>query len=136
MNFKYSISSHPNGYKVLLREGQITFCFLDKGRSCTSQCSAFNLYDGVVELKCMPQLAEYGQTIESEIPSLDQVNEFFKSLNKQGSREYYLHYKSNGWMVGKNKVKDWKALAEKWNPDKKKAGTSFNYKSDPSRRTE
>lgn len=124
MNFKYSIgnaeTSTGTKLKTLLRDGQTTYCFLNAERVCCSGCAAFNLYDGVFELKCMPQLTEYGYLKESIIPTLDQVLEHFKSMNKEGGRDFYLHYKSNGWMIGNNKVKDWKALAEKWKPDIKK----------------
>jgi hypothetical protein len=138
VNFKYSIGEvkedENHSYKTLLRNGQPTHCFLNQNILCTSMCAAFNLYDGVFELKCMPQLAEYGHLHEPIIPTLDQVLEQFKTMKKDGGREFYLHYKSVGWMVGKSKVKDWVSLAEKWKGDIKAKGTSFGYKTDPSKR--
>ena len=30
----------------------------------------------------------------------------------------FLHYESNGWKVGRNSMKDWKAAAKKWNQNR------------------
>lgn len=46
-------------------------------------------------------------------PSKEVVDLFFKNdLNHPSkSDRYWNHYTANGWMVGKNKMKDWKAAA-------------------------
>ena len=33
--------------------------------------------------------------------------------------KFFNHYESNGWMVGKNKMKDWQASYRTWEPKKK-----------------
>lgn len=34
--------------------------------------------------------------------------------NQVNAERWYAHYESNGWMVGKNKMKDWKAAVRTW----------------------
>lgn len=49
-------------------------------------------------------------------PTLEQLQEYFtaeKSTNHE-AQKFYLHYESNGWMVGKTKMKNWKAAAKNW----------------------
>lgn len=48
-------------------------------------------------------------------PSIEDVKEYVK---EQGYRmdpvKFYDHYESNGWLVGRNKMKDWKASVRNW----------------------
>lgn len=39
--------------------------------------------------------------------------------NKVDPQLFYDHYESNGWFVGKNKMKDWKAAIRTWEKSKK-----------------
>lgn len=50
---------------------------------------------------------------------LELENYFFerlgnKSLSQTEAEKFMNHYTSNGWMVGKNKMKDWKASVRNW----------------------
>lgn len=46
------------------------------------------------------------------IPTNIEIEDYFKELNHPERMQKFLnHYSSNGWMVGKNKMKDWKAAA-------------------------
>lgn len=50
-------------------------------------------------------------------PDLDDVTEFMESVDPQygtAAEDFHDHYESNGWMVGKVPMKDWKATARKW----------------------
>jgi len=48
-------------------------------------------------------------------PTLDQVIYYCNErLNNVDSNKFIDHYTSNGWMVGKNKMKDWKAAVRTW----------------------
>ena len=48
-------------------------------------------------------------------PPLETVLEYFKELGRPEAGEpFYDYYKSNGWKVGKNSMKDWKACAKNW----------------------
>ena len=48
-------------------------------------------------------------------PTIDEINNFLKELNSSEDAErIYYFYESKGWMVGKNKMKDWKASVRGW----------------------
>jgi hypothetical protein len=48
-------------------------------------------------------------------PSLEMVLEYCQERkNSVDPERWFDHYTSNGWMVGKNKMKDWKAAVRTW----------------------
>lgn len=48
-------------------------------------------------------------------PSIDQVRAYCQERGNQVDPERFVdHYTSNGWQVGKNKMKDWKAAVRTW----------------------
>lgn len=50
-------------------------------------------------------------------PSTEQVQSYFEEkgyLDKTFGQKFVNHYDSNGWMVGKTKMKDWKAAVRNW----------------------
>lgn len=48
-------------------------------------------------------------------PTLEQVREYCKERENKIDPEQWLdHYDANGWMVGKTKMKDWKATVRNW----------------------
>lgn len=48
-------------------------------------------------------------------PTLEQVREYCKERENKIDPEQWLdHYEANGWMVGKTKMKDWKATVRNW----------------------
>lgn len=48
-------------------------------------------------------------------PSLDEIQSYITEKNYSVIAERFLnHYESNGWMVGKTKMKDWKAAVRNW----------------------
>ena len=55
-------------------------------------------------------------------PTLELVEEYMKErgMSNYASR-FHNFYESKGWMVGKNKMKDWKAAVRNWEDDKKTA---------------
>lgn len=48
-------------------------------------------------------------------PTAEEVAAYFaaKSTKSEG-RKFFLHYEANGWMVGKNRMKNWMASASGW----------------------
>ena len=50
-------------------------------------------------------------------PTIEEIEEFAKEQNliNLDPQYFYDYYESNGWMVGKNHMKDWKATAKNWN---------------------
>ena len=50
-----------------------------------------------------------------QIPTFDDVSQYFSERNNNlNPEQFYDHYESNGWLVGKNRMKDWKAAARQW----------------------
>lgn len=48
-------------------------------------------------------------------PTIQEVADYIREKNLHFSAElFYEHYESNGWMVGKNKMKDWQACCRYW----------------------
>lgn len=59
-------------------------------------------------------------------PTLEEVGEYCASRGNKIDAQYFIdYYESNGWKVGKNKMKDWKATVRTWerNPYNKKKET-------------
>lgn len=48
-------------------------------------------------------------------PNIEDVQAYCEERNKGVNHErWYDHYTANGWLVGKNKMKDWKAAVRTW----------------------
>lgn len=48
-------------------------------------------------------------------PAIEEIRSYcFERCNTVDAERFYDYYESNGWMVGKNKMKDWKAAVRTW----------------------
>ena len=48
-------------------------------------------------------------------PTIEEVRAYCKERgNKVNAQQYMNHYESNGWLVGKNKMKSWQAAVRTW----------------------
>lgn len=55
------------------------------------------------------------------IPTVQQVEEYCKERNNNINAEYFInYYDTKGWMIGKNKIKNWKACIRTWEQRNKK----------------
>jgi hypothetical protein len=71
-------------------------------------------------LKRIEALEDRVKTLESKRslstkfipPSLSEVVAYMDDLVL--SKKFYCHYESNGWKVGKNSMKSWRAAADQW----------------------
>lgn len=62
-------------------------------------------------------------------PSLEELKDYCISQNLKVDVQYfYDYYESNGWKVGKNSMKDWKATLRNWNRNNLNNKTNNNYK--------
>jgi hypothetical protein len=53
-------------------------------------------------------------------PTIEQLKEYMSEQGMNDIAENWLnHYEANGWMVGKNKMKDWKASVRTWKINQK-----------------
>ena len=49
-------------------------------------------------------------------PSLEEVKQYCREQGYSMNAEHFMdHYESNGWMVGKNRMRSWKAAVRNWN---------------------
>ena len=62
-------------------------------------------------------------------PTLEEVQAYCVERNNNVDAERFInHYTSNGWLVGKNKMKDWKAAVRTWERSDYNKATSGNAK--------
>jgi len=60
-------------------------------------------------------------------PTVEEVAEYCRERgNGVDAQTFVDHYEANGWMRGKNKMKDWKACVRVWE-DKSQAGKTCDY---------
>jgi phage replication O-like protein O len=60
-----------------------------------------------------------------QAPSPHQVQAYMDELGFDGDAERFVdHYAARGWMIGKNKMKDWKAAVRTWRKNDFNAGKS------------
>lgn len=60
-------------------------------------------------------------------PTIEQVKEYMQEIEFNGDAEYFFnYYESNGWIVGRAKMKDWKSAVQNW----KRRDRTFSNKSE------
>lgn len=67
-------------------------------------------------------------------PTLDEISDYCKERGNNVDAQRWLdYYTSNGWMVGKNHMKDWKAAVRTWerNDNAKSSQSSYHYDPGP-----
>lgn len=57
-----------------------------------------------------------------EPPTLQEVEDYLRSMKvrdpKSNALKWYNFYESKGWMIGKNKMKNWKSAVNTWQFEK------------------
>lgn len=71
---------------------------------------------------------EGGKSTRFTPPTLKEVTDYCTERGNNVDAERFINfYSSKGWMVGKNKMKDWKAAVRSWeNKEPKKSESSFD----------
>jgi hypothetical protein len=55
------------------------------------------------------------ETKRFQKPTLDELEDYLKKRKSTvGAEQFFNYYESKGWMIGKNKMKDWKAAVRTW----------------------
>jgi len=89
-----------------------------------------------VKLVLFPAVQKEKNRTEKFVPpTVDDLQSYLKEIGREGELDimkFYNYYQANGWMVGKNKMKSWKAAVQYWlaNSFKKtsqKPKTSWTY---------
>lgn len=61
-------------------------------------------------------------------PTLEEVVAYCQERNNGvDPQKWYDFYSAKGWMIGKNKMKDWKAAVRTWEKRQQKGGYTYNY---------
>lgn len=64
-------------------------------------------------------------------PSLEEIREYIREKNYNVDADRFMnYYESNGWKVGRNPMKDWKAAVRNWASKEKKPESSDNLLDD------
>lgn len=67
-------------------------------------------------------------------PSVDEVRAYCNERNNTVDPESFIDfYESKGWMVGKNKMKDWKAAVRNWERSRKTSRPNTRFNNAPER---
>lgn len=65
-----------------------------------------------------------------KVPTLEEVEEYCKERsNGINAQSFIDFYDSKGWMIGKNKMKDWKAAIRTW--ERKRSNSNFSETNTP-----
>lgn len=109
-------SGHLKGYKA----GRNTYyLFSDlihyiKGEESEEQRSATK------PKKASQQRSKPPKTEANKPPTLEEVKQYIREKGFTMSADAFIdHYTANGWRVGKNKMKDWRASVRNWNTREK-----------------
>jgi hypothetical protein len=63
------------------------------------------------------------------IPNIEEIKSYISEKKYNVNPEKWLaHYEANGWMVGKNKMKDWRAAIRTWSHSNFDNGNNRGYK--------
>jgi hypothetical protein len=58
-------------------------------------------------------------------PTLDELSQYMDSIGMNDvSNKFFDFYESKGWMIGKNKMKDWKSAVRTWKQNNLKVSTN------------
>lgn len=72
-----------------------------------------------------------GRSSKFVIPALEEVTDFIKEINALvDPEEFYNYYQSNGWKVGRNPMKDWRAAVKQWSAKRKKEQSATSKPAD------
>ena len=130
-----------NADEVILKWDEI--CMTGKCQSSDSQVSdecqhrlgkdrlvQFSVVEGIVDEVATDKNVGHKPTKRFIPPTVDDVREYcFERGNSIDPQRFVDYYTSNGWMVGKNKMKDWKAAVRTWEQKDKPQGRPVANKS-------
>jgi hypothetical protein len=98
---KQSVNGSKGGRPKKVNETQITQAFFEEPKKA----------DNVIVNENENEISKKGFIK----PTIEQIKQYMTEQNMIDiSQKWMAHYESNGWMVGKNKMKDWKASVRTW----------------------
>lgn len=80
--------------------------------------------NNVLKASTIPNHTIPNQTNNKDIPTLDEVKAYCQERkNGVDPEKWFDFYSSKGWMIGKNRMKDWKAAVRTWERSESKTMT-------------
>lgn len=80
-----------------------------------------------IDIQRLPRDTENTHTHRFVAPSLDDVRAYALTMNYEMDCDRFINfYESKGWMVGKNKMKDWQAAVRNWEKGNGNAKNTVN----------
>mgnify|MGYP000858541911 CR=1 FL=1 len=126
-NVKKSLDNLVNEYGVVITKQAI----LDAKKQGKSH---IKYVEGVLKNKMLEENipANNPKRKRFEKPTLSQITQYcLERNNNVNAEQFYDHYESNGWKVGKNSMKDWKAAVRTWERrEYRKSNSKKNSKED------
>lgn len=87
--------------------------------SNSSNCITSNSIDGMKDESSREESRKFKK------PTIEEVFQYvYEQGYQMNSEAFYDFYESKNWMVGKNKMKDWKAAVRNWHRNEKNKNTS------------
>jgi hypothetical protein len=145
------------GYPILIHKYQVTVGELSDTRLNAWKCGSsarpeYDIWDGrgTVEQQSRKSggrveepIQDFNQDIHLDVdvktrkrpfvrPSLEEVKTYCQERgNTVDAQKFLDHYQSNGWKVGRNPMKDWKAAVRTWEKNGVNANGARNAKQNP-----
>lgn len=125
-------------YNKYTYDRTLWYAFSDKGKSIMQKCKMdyANLSNGLCEnVNPIPNnntdnnTNNIKESTKEKRPTLEEVKDYCNERNNDvDPNRWYNYYSANGWKVGKNPMKDWKAAVRTWErkETKEESETSFN----------
>ena len=116
-----------NVYRTVVKKFDMVKNFNSGGKETLPNNDIYNIYDITID-----NIEDVQKNKKRFIkPSVDEVKAYCKEIGAEIDAEYFInYYESNGWTVGKSKMKDWKAAVRNWKKRKqeyeKKKNTGYN----------
>lgn len=134
IEYIYNIYEIPNSEKLGVEKQDIEKLGVEfQGVENQGQLSTNEL--NTEELNKNNKLIKDNRTLRFTPPTLEEVKNYCKERNNNVDAERFIdYYTSNGWKVGKNSMKDWKAAIRTWERSNTKETTKKSEFSDISKK--
>ena len=93
-------------------------CMQSHNSQCLSKSKSISKSksDSLLQRECIEKVADAPTRTRFIKPSIDEVKAYAKDMGYYGfnADRFQAYYESNGWKVGRNPMKDWKAAVRNW----------------------
>lgn len=99
--------------KSICPNGQMEFPETANGFSQTDKPIPYNKTNILTDIKT--DIFEEKTPKKFVKPTVEEIKEYAKKINANiNAEKFFYHYEARGWMMGKNKMKSWKAAVRTW----------------------